>query len=69
MKLFEQFNQVGVSLLIASHDLSLLAQMHYRTLVMKEGRLVQDQIDDVLEVDDSFEQDNDTNLVRSADEF
>lgn len=46
MKLFEQFNQVGVSLLIASHDLSLLAQMHYRTLVMKEGRLVQDQIDD-----------------------
>ena len=45
MKLFEQFNQVGVSLLIASHDLSLIAQMHYRTLVMKEGRLVQDQVD------------------------
>ncbi|WP_196139900.1 cell division ATP-binding protein FtsE [Aliikangiella sp. G2MR2-5] len=47
MHLFEQFNQVGVSLLIASHDLSLIAQMHYRTLVMKEGRLVQDQIDEV----------------------
>ncbi len=47
MKLFEQFNQVGVSLLIASHDLSLLAKMHYRTLVMKEGRLVQDQTDEV----------------------
>ena len=46
MKLFEQFNQVGVSLLIASHDLSLIAKMHYRTLVMKEGRLVQDQIDE-----------------------
>ena len=46
MRLFEQFNQVGVSLLIASHDLSLIAQMHYRTLVMKEGRLVQDQIDE-----------------------
>ncbi|MCW8876852.1 MAG: cell division ATP-binding protein FtsE [Kangiellaceae bacterium] len=46
MHLFEQFNQVGVSLLIASHDLSLIAQMHYRTLVMKEGRLVQDQIDE-----------------------
>jgi len=45
MHLFEQFNQVGVSLLIASHDLSLIAQMHYRTLVMKEGRLVQDQVD------------------------
>jgi len=45
MHLFEQFNQVGVSLLIASHDLSLIARMHYRTLVMKEGRLVQDQVD------------------------
>jgi len=43
MHLFEQFNQVGVSLLIASHDLSLIAKMHYRTLVMKEGRLVADQ--------------------------
>ena len=42
MKLFEQFNQVGVSLLIASHDLSLLAKMNYRTLVMKDGQLVQD---------------------------
>ena len=45
MHLFEQFNQVGVSLLIASHDLSLIAQMHYRTLVMKDGMLVQDQVD------------------------
>ncbi|MGB0495200.1 MAG: cell division ATP-binding protein FtsE [Kangiellaceae bacterium] len=45
MKLFEQFNQVGVSLLIASHDLSLLAKMNYRTLVMKEGQLVQDAVD------------------------
>lgn len=46
MHLFEQFNQVGVSLLIASHDLSLIAQMHYRTLVMKGGQLVQDQVDE-----------------------
>jgi len=44
MHLFEQFNQVGVSLLIASHDLSLIAQMHYRTLVMKDGRLAQDPL-------------------------
>lgn len=45
MRLFEQFNQVGVSLIIASHDLSLIAQLHYRTLVMKDGRLAQDQTD------------------------
>ncbi|MDH5432930.1 MAG: cell division ATP-binding protein FtsE [Gammaproteobacteria bacterium] len=43
MNLFKQFNQVGVSLLIASHDLSLIAQMHYRTLVMKDGLLHQDR--------------------------
>jgi cell division transport system ATP-binding protein len=44
MTLFEQFNQVGVSLMIASHDLSLLATMSYRTLVMNEGTLLKDQI-------------------------
>lgn len=45
MHLFEQFNQVGVSLLIASHDLSLIAKLRHRILVMKEGRLVEDQVD------------------------
>ena len=30
MKLFEQFNQVGVTILIASHDLSLVKQMGHR---------------------------------------
>ncbi len=45
MHLFEQFNQVGVSLLIASHDLSLIAKLRHRILVMKDGRLVEDQVD------------------------
>ncbi len=68
MKLFEQFNQVGVSLLIASHDLSLLAQMHYRTLVMKEGRLVQDQIDDSADFSDDNEfQQNHSDLGFASD--
>jgi len=65
MKLFEQFNQVGVSLLIASHDLSLLAQMHYRTLVMKEGRLVQDQTDQTL----SFNDNQDSSNIMSDDGY
>ncbi len=56
MRLFEQFNQVGVSLLIASHDLSLLAKMHYRTLVMKDGQLIQDRSD--TPQDTSFMQSN-----------
>ncbi len=62
MKLFEQFNQVGVSLLIASHDLSLLAQMHYRTLVMKEGRLVQDQTDETLHSNNPFSEEETGNM-------
>lgn len=42
MKVFEAFNQVGVSVLIASHDLSLLARMRYRTLTLKNGRMIND---------------------------
>ncbi|MDD9890935.1 MAG: cell division ATP-binding protein FtsE [Gammaproteobacteria bacterium] len=42
MAVFEQFKNVGVSLLIASHDISLINQMDYRTLVLKEGQLIGD---------------------------
>jgi cell division transport system ATP-binding protein len=39
MALFEQFSAVGVSVLIASHDLSLISRMRHRTLVLAHGRL------------------------------
>ncbi len=39
MALFEQFNSVGVSVLIASHDLSLISRMKHRMLVLDHGRL------------------------------
>jgi cell division transport system ATP-binding protein len=42
MSLFQQFNQVGVTLLIASHDLGLIARMRYRTITLKKGSLVSD---------------------------
>lgn len=42
IKLFEEFNRVGVSVLIATHDLSLIARMRYRTLTLKEGRMIDD---------------------------
>ncbi|WP_144392441.1 cell division ATP-binding protein FtsE [Pleionea sediminis] len=42
MSLFEQFNQVGVSVLIASHDLSLIARLPHRVISLKEGRLLED---------------------------
>lgn len=42
MGLFQQFNQVGVSLLVASHDLGLIARLKYRTITLKDGMLVAD---------------------------
>ena len=41
MKLFADFNQVGVTVLIASHDLELISQMPYRVIELSEGRIVQ----------------------------
>ncbi|PJE80716.1 Cell division ATP-binding protein FtsE [invertebrate metagenome] len=43
MRLFESFNQVGVTVLIASHDLVLLSSMRHRILTLGRGRLVSDQ--------------------------
>ncbi|MGY5450869.1 cell division ATP-binding protein FtsE [Agarivorans sp. MS3-6] len=39
-RLFEEFNRVGVAVLIASHDLSLIAKLHYQRLVLKNGQLL-----------------------------
>jgi cell division transport system ATP-binding protein len=39
MDLFQQFNRVGVTVLIASHDLFLIEQMGHRVLELDHGRL------------------------------
>jgi cell division transport system ATP-binding protein len=39
MKLFALFNRVGVSVLIASHDLALIEQFDYPVLRLEHGRL------------------------------
>jgi cell division transport system ATP-binding protein len=39
MKLFQEFNQVGVSVLIATHDLTLIAGIKHRIVMLKGGRL------------------------------
>jgi len=41
-RLFERLHQVGVSLLIATHDQDLVARMPYRLLRLHQGRLVAD---------------------------
>ena len=40
MQLFEEFNQVGVTVLIASHDLALISRLHHRIITLRNGRLV-----------------------------
>ena len=42
MDLFIQFNQVGVTLLIATHDLDLISRMGKRILTLSHGRLKHD---------------------------
>jgi cell division transport system ATP-binding protein len=40
MHLFEQFQQVGVTVLIASHDIDLINRMGYRVLALDHGHLI-----------------------------
>ncbi|KAA1172722.1 cell division ATP-binding protein FtsE [Marinobacter salinexigens] len=40
MNLFGQFSQVGVTVLIATHDIALVNEMNRRTLTLDHGRLV-----------------------------
>jgi cell division transport system ATP-binding protein len=40
MKLFDDFNQVGVTVVIASHDLDLIRRMGHRILALSNGELV-----------------------------
>ena len=40
MKLFEQFNQVGVTVLIASHDLDMIRRMKKPIITLREGRIL-----------------------------
>lgn len=42
MQLFQQFNQVGVTLLIASHNIDLIKRMQKRVLSLSKGQLVGD---------------------------
>ena len=45
MRLFERFNEVGVTLLIATHDLELIEGLGHRTLKLVAGQIVQNTVD------------------------
>jgi len=48
MDLFQDFARVGVSVLIATHDLTLIARYHHRLLTLREGTLITDREEDGL---------------------
>src|SRR5699024_9662531 len=44
MNLFAEFAQVGVTVLIATHDLDLIQHYSHRWMALREGELVQDVV-------------------------
>jgi cell division transport system ATP-binding protein len=41
MTLFERFHHVGVTVLIATHDLALIHSLRHRTITLSGGRLIE----------------------------
>jgi cell division transport system ATP-binding protein len=46
MRIFRRFNEVGVTLLIASHDIALIDKLGCRRIEIEDGRLQQHEHDD-----------------------
>lgn len=45
-KLFEEFNRAGVTILIATHNLTQIANLHHRILVLRQGHLINGDVID-----------------------
>ena len=39
LRLFEEFNRVGVTVLMATHDIMLIERLNYRVLTLSQGRM------------------------------
>lgn len=48
MQIFVEFQQVGVSVLIASHDLSLINELQKPIVTLNEGKIIHNDLDDSL---------------------
>lgn len=42
MGIFQDFSEVGVTVLIATHDIALISKLPYRVLTLKNGKLIND---------------------------
>ena len=59
MRIFRRFNEVGVTLLIASHDISLIDRLGCRRIELEDGRLAQPAVDPDEEFDYVYGRDGD----------
>jgi cell division transport system ATP-binding protein len=48
MRIFRRFNEVGVTLLIASHDITLIDQLGCRRIPLEDGSLAEEREEDVV---------------------
>lgn len=48
MRIFRRFNEVGVTVLIASHDIALIDQLGCRRIPLADGRLQEEEEEDVV---------------------
>lgn len=44
MRLFEQFNELGITILIASHDVILIGRLGHRRVTLADGKLIGDSV-------------------------
>jgi cell division transport system ATP-binding protein len=48
MRIFRRFNEVGVTVLIASHDIALIDQLGCRRIPLENGSLQEEDEEDVV---------------------
>ena len=53
MRIFRRFNEVGVTLLIASHDIALIDQLGCRHIALEDGKVQRTDEDDLFDDDDA----------------
>lgn len=54
MQIFVDFHQVGVSVLVASHDLNLIDELQKPALTLNRGRLIENGLDENFQQSEYF---------------
>ena len=56
MQIFIDFHNVGVSVLVASHDLSLIEELQKPVLTLNRGKLIENSLNPAIESNDIYQQ-------------